>query len=389
MRRVIIFLLSLVVFVSNQYLASGAILRDLSPQILSSDLKLTAAEGPFVLSGKLQVPQGMTLTIEPGAVLIVRGGEIVSAGTVVIGSNSSIQKSYIYLEKVNRFILGGEIIVQNSVIKGINRYEGSFSIATRSVTIDNSDISNLGLLSSETPNLLVTNTIFVNMQNVAQDNGTAKYVFLNNAFYEVSFFYAYANLGSGNNLTLESNVFLNDSVPLEIGVPGNGFTSTFKNNHFMTPRKLTLYIKPGDATGNYWSVNSESELRATAKVIDGITDVLLKRVNFMPMLSSPPIVPNRIEAFLSSKQIPDFPDITDSVKAAADKAAAELKAKQDAEAKAAADKVLADARAQAAKIIADAKAKAIKKTSITCIKGKLVKKVTAVNPKCPAGYKKK
>jgi hypothetical protein len=32
---------------------------------------------------------------------------------------------------------------------------------------------------------------------------------------------------------------------------------------------------------------------------------------------------------------------------------------------------------------------AIKKTTITCVKGKLTKKVTAVGPKCPAGYKKK
>jgi hypothetical protein len=30
-----------------------------------------------------------------------------------------------------------------------------------------------------------------------------------------------------------------------------------------------------------------------------------------------------------------------------------------------------------------------KKTTITCVKGKTVKKVTAVAPKCPAGYKKK
>ena len=30
-----------------------------------------------------------------------------------------------------------------------------------------------------------------------------------------------------------------------------------------------------------------------------------------------------------------------------------------------------------------------KATTITCIKGKTTKKVTAVNPKCPAGYKKK
>jgi hypothetical protein len=29
------------------------------------------------------------------------------------------------------------------------------------------------------------------------------------------------------------------------------------------------------------------------------------------------------------------------------------------------------------------------KTTITCVKGKLTKKVTAVKPVCPAGYKKK
>lgn len=38
--------------------------------------------------------------------------------------------------------------------------------------------------------------------------------------------------------------------------------------------------------------------------------------------------------------------------------------------------------------LSQAKAPA-KKTTITCAKGKLVKKVTAVGPKCPAGYKKK
>jgi hypothetical protein len=32
---------------------------------------------------------------------------------------------------------------------------------------------------------------------------------------------------------------------------------------------------------------------------------------------------------------------------------------------------------------------AAKKTTITCVKGKTIKKVTAVNPKCPSGYKKK
>jgi hypothetical protein len=62
-------------------------------------------------------------------------------------------------------------------------------------------------------------------------------------------------------------------------------------------------------------------------------------------------------------------------------AASELKAKQEAEAKAAAElKVRQEAAARAA---------TPKKTTVTCLKGKLVKKVTGVKPVCPKGYKKK
>ena len=68
------------------------------------------------------------------------------------------------------------------------------------------------------------------------------------------------------------------------------------------------------------------------------------------------------------------------------RAEAELKAKQEAEAKAKAEEE-AKARAEA-----EAKAKleaSKKKSTITCVKGKLTKKVTTVKPKCPSGYKKK
>lgn len=67
------------------------------------------------------------------------------------------------------------------------------------------------------------------------------------------------------------------------------------------------------------------------------------------------------------------------------KAAADLKAKQEAVAKAAAElKAKHEAEAKSAALAA-----ANKKTSITCIKGKLTKKLNAVKPKCPTGYKLK
>jgi len=72
----------------------------------------------------------------------------------------------------------------------------------------------------------------------------------------------------------------------------------------------------------------------------------------------------------------------------AERIAAEAAAKAEAEAKAKAE---AEAKAkEEARIAAEAAAKAAKKkVTITCIKGKAIKKVTGVKPVCPKGYVKK
>ena len=76
--------------------------------------------------------------------------------------------------------------------------------------------------------------------------------------------------------------------------------------------------------------------------------------------------------------------------AAAAKVAAEKAAAEAAAAKAAAEKAAAELKAkQEAKAAAAAVAAKSKRTTITCVKGKLTKKVTAVKPKCPAGDKVK
>jgi len=77
----------------------------------------------------------------------------------------------------------------------------------------------------------------------------------------------------------------------------------------------------------------------------------------------------------------------EALKVEADKVAAE-KAAAD---KAAADKAAADKAAEllAQQTAAAAKVAQVKKSTITCIKGKVTKKVTSISPKCPAGYKKK
>jgi hypothetical protein len=69
------------------------------------------------------------------------------------------------------------------------------------------------------------------------------------------------------------------------------------------------------------------------------------------------------EKYLSQRIITEKKDLDNAFA----ETGAELKAKQEAEVKAA----------------------ALRKTTITCLKGKLVKKVSAVKPVCPKGYKKK
>ena len=91
----------------------------------------------------------------------------------------------------------------------------------------------------------------------------------------------------------------------------------------------------------------------------------------------------RLAAELKAKQEAEAKAAAELIakQAAEEKAAAELKANLEAEAKAAAE--------LKAKQEAEAKAAALKKTTLTCVKGKLTKKVTAVKPKCPSGYKLK
>jgi hypothetical protein len=136
---------------------------------------------------------------------------------------------------------------------------------------------------------------------------------------------------------------------------------------------ITLYTNPNLSYLNVYDVLDPSTISSFYKAPDFdllITD--LQEFNLDLMLIPKNLI-NSSEAaaiFESSRQKKQN---LITLRAAADKAAAD---------KPAADKPAAD------KPAAD-KAKPIKKVTITCTKGKLIKKITAVKPLCPAGYKKK
>jgi hypothetical protein len=91
---------------------------------------------------------------------------------------------------------------------------------------------------------------------------------------------------------------------------------------------------------------------------------------------------------VASVKIPLIDLLEDSATRERAKQEAEAKAKAEAETREAA--AIAEREAAAiAQAEAAAKAAAKKKTTITCVKGKLTKKVTAIKPKCPSGYRAK
>jgi hypothetical protein len=134
-------------------------------------------------------------------------------------------------------------------------------------------------------------------------------------------------------------------------------------------------------------IDPNSKLRDLLKIAEGIVEEDRKReaevIRLAAELKAKQEAEAKAAAELKAKQEAEAKAAAELIakQEAEAKAAAELKAKQEAEAKAAAE--------LKAKQEAEARAAALKKSTITCIKGKLTKKVTAAKPKCPSGYKLK
>lgn len=151
-----------------------------------------------------------------------------------------------------------------------------------------------------------------------------------------------------------------------------------------------------ESKSNYWIKSSIGTIKRNGKLISVAdlepgqtasvsvaTSLQLPNFNSIAMVGKAGLTPEQIEK---------------ENKLAIEKILAEANAKAESireaqkimEAKIEAEKKLAEAKVLADKIIAEARADAApKKRTITCVKGKLTKKVTDVKPKCPTGYKLK
>ena len=203
----------------------------------------------------------------------------------------------------------------------------------------------------------------------------------------------YDNGMVGNYSFLEDWVGGDENVPRSYMVGPTYLEDEDGKGTFYTKAYVGAHNPTGSKIANRHTIAVEgSWLRVRA----GIPIQAAAKADYWVQLGRPSAFPDisggkeLIEKAVAGKSTRYQEKLVKQEKEAAAKAIAEANAKAEAEAKA---KIEAAAKAEAeAKAKAEAEAKAEtpkKKVSITCVKGKITKKVTALSPKCPKGFKKK
>ena len=194
---------------------------------------------------------------------------------------------------------------------------------------------------------------------------------------DLTYDWDFSILDKGGNPAISANYspkqFFKSSSSNSLSVTYNELLNLASNNPTAT---ILVYVSPKNTVGSTVTRNTSGT---------GCY-VYLPTVLSSKIAAEAKTAADKAAAELKAKQEADTKAAAE--KAAAEKAAADLKAKQESELRAAAEQAAAELKA---KQEADAKvrAAALKKTTITCVKGKQTKKVTAVKPVCPVGYKKK
>ena len=333
----------------------------LQDQVLTSNLNLDITKSPYLIEGLIQIPKGLALTIGPGVkVTFGINGGIKTFGNVFIGAASPSPMTEIISNSGLRSLIGNGLIPPSiSIINTKITGNGSSLVyGCNSLSILNSHMSNFYqiVVEQECQQLSIKNSLLTNVSSIYNcffDGHPSSFELLDNIIDGMSnpgcsegSNRTMTSYGSGS-FTIERNDFTNLTY---LNLPYGYKTFSVKDNNFPNIKQVKFFsnyagVVNKDLTGHYWGTFSdEVTFRGKIKVIDGKTDIALPEVlSFFPLKSSPTRVTG------AAKELYDKNILNNLVAEMAAKAAAELKAKQEAEAKATAElKAKQEAEAKAA-----------------------------------------
>jgi len=329
--------------------------------MLSSNTVLTASQSPYNLTSTVQVPKGITLKIEAGVRITGTGLQdaFLVAGKLEIAGTKDNPVRIQNVQAGNVFRTTGEeptISITNALISDVaTLWKNDASMNKATFTMNNSEV-----IGSHGP-------IYVWYPKTFSVSGSY--------FFDTGGFSIGTQKCNGGSQLADDVQIINNTFDGKAGTTYNGDgwivgwvtycegRINVSNNYFKNPSGTIISVAKGykdpvniNANGNYWGGVAQSQI---ANLVLDATDSLdyYSTVSTSGALSAIPTSVPVDSVILQERQA------VQSAKAAADKAAA--------------DKAAAD------------KAASLKKTTITCVKGKLTKRVTAVRPVCPLGYKKK
>jgi branched-chain amino acid transport system substrate-binding protein len=211
-------------------------------------------------------------------------------------------------------------------------------------------------------------------------------------------FFSFDRFGDSSNpflsvSTITQGQIVREKFNLNTSIPKLGNSITTKDG-------FQFEILDFESKSSYWIKSSNGIIKRNGSLISVAnlepgqnasvfvaTSLQLLKLNTNTLVGKAGLTPEQIEKenkLAVEKILAEANAKAEAIRDAQKLAEAKIEAEQKlAEAKALAEKIVAAAQAAAAK------AAITKKITITCIKGKVIKKVTGAKPNCPAGYRVK
>ena len=311
--------------------------------ITNSDLVLTKSQSPYSLSTTLQIPAGIKVTVEAGVEIQSNGLETMFWNQGILSFKGTRENPIRLTGKPSVYILtknaevGSQLNITGVLFNGGSRvwsnqgYSGYFTLI-----FEDNEVKDV--------------TDFIYVWYLLNKAVIQRNVFINSGGLSVGF-------SEGKDVSILNNLFIGPSTTgywIESWAAYGGQLEVH-NNEFRGGPYIAVQLKPDykdvkiNASSNFWGNQSTVDI---SKMVNDRNDSLsyLNTIDISSPLS---------QAALGTPAN----SILQTEKAATEKAATEKAATE--------------------------KAASTKKTTITCIKGKMTKKVTSLKPKCPTGYKLK
>lgn len=264
--------------------------------ILSQNLVITKANSPFVLTGDLQIPENISLTINEGAIFDGSGFSIKTKGNITaIGTKSN------------------PIQIKNLTIYGLS---GKPILDFDYCIINNSNLTK-PTGNSDNPKQLILKNSYFNTQNKFFGNDAAIYIYqfptlIQNNIFENSPTIVNTYVKSGESVIIKNNNFI--SWPTNVYYKGlitlNVFDSSkyqISGNCFVDTTKIaatyesTFFSKEFSIKNNFWGTTNINTI--DKMIYDKNDNISYLELKYTPFLNACPIeTPKFIKPRISNKQ---------------------------------------------------------------------------------------